>query len=318
MSKEFDPRVSASIDLHGDDDNVTEVYASQTSAEQDMLLREGMDYRGILNHRNRFWNAACYSAAGHTVMVIMLGTLWSILVHYYGPKYDYGVSLISSPLSSRTEIIVVITANSSLGPARDAVNYERVTLDTNIYEQSDFIGQPRPEMDAAWDGLLKCEFCTSILKVAWSLTEAFGYIDQYQAVQPSEFAGEQSVGINDVTERLLIQLEAYHTLDCLNFVRKFAFRTYYNMTDSMANVQRFGQCLDRVRQTTMCYGDVSVSTYVWREGHLMPFPNFRLAHECRDWGSIEQWAEEHKLPPLGDELLNHPTYGKIVMIANFI
>ncbi|KAI0153414.1 hypothetical protein BJ166DRAFT_356240 [Pestalotiopsis sp. NC0098] len=181
-----------------------------------------------------------------------------------------------------------LTADTCLGPARDAVSYKRVMMDTNIYEKSDFIGQPRPELDAAWDGLLKY---------------------QYQAVRPSQLAEAQSVTLNDVTGRVIIQLEAYHTLNCLNFVRKFAFRTYYNMTDDQANIQNFGQCLERVRQTTMCYGDISVSTYVWAEGHLIPFPNFRLEHECRDWSRLETWAMEHKLPPLGDEVLKHPTYG---------
>lgn len=188
-------------------------------------------------------------------------------------------------------------------------------MDTNIYEKSDFIGQPRPELDAAWDGLLKCKFCDSTVWSALTLTHALWKPDQYQAVRPSQLAEEQSVTLNDVTGRVIIQLEAYHTLDCLNFVRKFAFRTYYNMTDDPANIQYFGQCLERVRQTTMCYGDISVSTYVWAEGHLIPFPNFRLEHECRDWNSLETWAMEHKLPPLGDELLKHPTYGNIMVIV---
>ncbi|KAK6223283.1 hypothetical protein LQW54_000400 [Pestalotiopsis sp. IQ-011] len=218
MAEELHPRF-ASFEYSQRDDK------SQASTDNDTEMGRAMECDNDPDHRSQFWQTVQYSFSGHAVVIVVLGALWSVLVHSYAPEYDYGVALISSP-------------------AREAVSYERVMMDTNIYEKSDFIGQPRPELDAAWDGLLK------------SLSKQ----DQYQAVRPSQLAEEQSVTLNDVTGRVLIQLEAYHTLNCLNFVRKFAFRTYYNMTDDPANIQHFGECLERVRQTTMCYGDISART----------------------------------------------------------
>lgn len=41
------------------------------------------------------------------------------------------------------------------GPARSAVQYVRQTLDTNLYIKSVFFAPPGPDIDAAWDDLLK-------------------------------------------------------------------------------------------------------------------------------------------------------------------
>lgn len=136
-------------------------------------------------------------------------------------------------------------------------------------------------------------------------------IDKYSAVSPTELLPGHSVVLNDVTERAVVTLEVFNSLDCLNYIRQFTFRSYYNITDSHGEVERFGQCIETVRQTISCYADVSLNTYAWRKNKRLPYPDFRIEHECRDWGSIQQWAEDHRLPPLGDEMLEHPTFGKI-------
>lgn len=134
-------------------------------------------------------------------------------------------------------------------------------------------------------------------------------VDKYAAIPPTKILPQQSVALNDVTERAVITLEVFNSLDCLNYIRKFTFRSYYNITDGHAEVQHFGKCIEAVRQTLSCYADISSITYMWRKNRRLPFPDFRIDHECRDWSSIEQWAEDHSLPPHGDEMLIHPTFG---------
>lgn len=114
----------------------------------------------------------------------------------------------------------------------------------------------------------------------------------------------------------MVTLEVFNTLDCLNFIRKFTFRSYYNITDATEEIERFGQCIETVRQTLTCYGDISLNTYAWRKNRRLPFPDFRIDHECRDWNSIQKWTEDHRLPPLGDEMLEHPTFGMLQFLPS--
>jgi hypothetical protein len=140
---------------------------------------------------------------------------------------------------------------------------------------------------------------------------AYWFIDKFSAVSSTKLLPEHSVVLDDVTERAVITLEVFHSLDCLNFIRKFIFRSYYNISDSHTEVERFGQCIEAVRQTLMCYSDISLITFAWRKGRFLPFPDFLIDHECRDWDNIQQWAEQHSLPPLGEKMVEHPTFGMV-------
>lgn len=200
------------------------------------------------------------------------------------------------------------------GPARTAVEYERKVIDTNIYIKNDFIGEPRPEMDVAWEELLKSTLRSSPHSHNLDNLLIYDVADQYSAVSPSELVDESSVKLNDVTGRVLITLEVFNSLNCLNYIRKFTFRSYYNKNDTDseqfdAEVKHFGKCVERVRQTIMCYGDISFGTYVWIKDRLAPFPNTRNVHECKKWSNIQQWIEEHATPDLGNAMLMHPEFG---------
>ncbi|KAK9434863.1 tat pathway signal sequence [Metarhizium brunneum] len=248
--------------------------ASQTSVDDFLLQKENR-----LDHVTKYralWsrNTIRLSLIVHSAAIVLLCLVWLALAWSYSGGYAYGVNLIESP-------------------ARPAVEYERKIIDSNLYVKNEYLGEPRPEMDAAWDGLLR---------------------DTFVAVSPSELLPESSVKLNDVTERVLVTLEVFNTMNCLNNVRKFAFRSYYKNSSILlenydTQVERFGKCIEKIRQAIMCYSDISFSTYVWVKGFLNPFPNFRIAHECKNWNRIQQWAEDHRTPDLGDELLMHPIFG---------
>lgn len=89
MSKQFDMHSNASEYFHTDDE-------SQTSTDQDTELGIRMNYNSNSDPRTQFWQTVRYSVSGHVIAAVVLGALWSILVHYFAPEYDYGVALISS------------------------------------------------------------------------------------------------------------------------------------------------------------------------------------------------------------------------------
>ena len=48
-------------------------------------------------------------------------------------------------------------------------------------------------------------------------------------------------------------------------------------------------CVETLRQTLMCHGDISLLTYNWVEGREMPYPNFNTIHTCKKWDTLVEW-----------------------------
>lgn len=71
------------------------------------------------------------------------------------------------------------------------------------------------------------------------------------------------------------------------------------------------QCIDVIRQSLTCHGDVAIQAYSWQDFQLVPYPNFRVQHVCRDWDSIVKWAKDHRAPKLTGSALVHPLYGHV-------
>ncbi|KAI1496179.1 hypothetical protein F5X99DRAFT_414374 [Biscogniauxia marginata] len=52
-------------------------------------------------------------------------------------------------------------------------------------------------------------------------------------------------------------------------------------------------CVEMLRNAVMCFGDVSVITYNWKQGHEGPKASFKSMHSCRKWDKIEEWRSAH-------------------------
>ncbi|KAL7941843.1 tat pathway signal sequence [Trichoderma barbatum] len=178
-------------------------------------------------------------------------------------------------------------------PAKEAVKWEKVVLDHSISIDNSFKGQPRPEQDAAWNSLV---------------------LYQKLVISNDKLDATGAVQLNDGTDRVLFTLNVFHNLHCLNYIRKFIFRSG-NYEDMFPELGRDGQldhagyCVDMIRQSIICEGDISISTYDWKIDHLLPWPNFRVAHECVNWDNIVDWARKHAAPNLRGSILMHPKYG---------
>lgn len=44
----------------------------------------------------------------------------------------------------------------------------------------------------------------------------------------------------------------------------------------------------------MCQADISLVTWQWVDRQELPFANFNVKHECRNWDSILEWTKNHQ------------------------
>ncbi|XWX02328.1 hypothetical protein V2A60_010365 [Cordyceps javanica] len=178
-------------------------------------------------------------------------------------------------------------------PAQEAVEYERVTITHNLEDsESKYRGEPSPEIDAAWDELLK-------------------YNNLRVSDEELRAANASSVPLSDGGGGHLATLDVYHTLHCVNRARKALYPAHYPSPNrpelDRAHVEH---CLDLLRQVLMCHGDVALHTYRWRGDVPVPWPAFRTTHQCRRWDRIVAWSRARSVPSLEGPALRHPTLGE--------
>ncbi|KAJ6789905.1 hypothetical protein PWT90_03419 [Aphanocladium album] len=177
-------------------------------------------------------------------------------------------------------------------PANVAVQYQKQTIDHEVFDgQSNFRGMPRPEVDEAWENLLQ-------------------YNDLRVQKEDLEKANITSVPLNDEQGGYFVSLDVYHTLHCVNHVRKSYYGDYYHNPNPIEQQRKhFDHCIDLLRQTLMCHGDVSLHPYEWIDGYRFPWPTERTEHQCRNWDKLVAWSKEHSIPDLEGPILTHPTLG---------
>ena len=121
--------------------------------------------------------------------------------------------------------------------------------------------------------------------------------------------GRQSISLSDGSDRVVINLDVFHSLHCLNYLRESIFDDYYKSKDSKS-VQRdhVSHCLADLVSALKCHADVSMQTYRWKQGRLLPWGQFNIEHECRSWESIMEWTKERSVDLQGP-ILQHPELG---------
>lgn len=101
-------------------------------------------------------------------------------------------------------------------------------------------------------------------------------------------------------------VEGLHHLHCLNLLRKSLYHNYdyYHSlgkgafkNDDDIVYYHTSHCLDILRQRLMCQPDMGVLGQIWwNKAKPQAYPDFNTVHQCRDYESIRQWAQEHQAP----------------------
>lgn len=120
-----------------------------------------------------------------------------------------------------------------------------------------------------------------------------------------------SVPLNDDGGGYLAVVDVFHELHCLNYIREYLHRDYYDMRETPGiQTLHVDHCIDTLRQTLMCHGDIALHTFDWIPGRRIPWPNFNVVHECRNFEAIYDWAEKNSVPTLAGNVLIHPELGE--------
>ncbi|KAK7062678.1 hypothetical protein VNI00_000166 [Paramarasmius palmivorus] len=136
-----------------------------------------------------------------------------------------------------------------------------------------------PELDRAWDDLY--QFGISRI----TKEEATQLPNKTQPIPGDE-------------DHYIAELDVFHNLHCLNMVRKALDPVYYsnwNITENAKAAQHVSHCVDWIRQSIMCHADTSVIVWQWEDWANETLVRGKVAHTCRNFEKIQDWAKEHQI-----------------------
>ncbi|PQE26945.1 tat pathway signal sequence protein [Rutstroemia sp. NJR-2017a BVV2] len=181
---------------------------------------------------------------------------------------------------------------------------------------SSWSGAPSNETDQAWKNLVEDDMG------AFSISAKL-----FQQVNPSLETGvrvpyeskDKYVATFDVVHKLhclvseLLQISSplryllpasELTLMCQNLIRQSFYpdrypdyQGFHGHTSEEVQAHR-EHCIEQIRQSLMCSGDLSILTYNWVKGERMPKPNFKTVHACQNWDHMVGWARENSVEHL--------------------
>ncbi|KAM7190178.1 protein of unknown function (DUF3328) domain containing protein [Rhypophila sp. PSN 637] len=180
-------------------------------------------------------------------------------------------------------------------PAQDSLEWEDRKLGAYVHYGS-FTGPPStPGVDAAWGDLMR------------GITVR---------LEPHEL---DRVSV-DTAERLdwtlklrdgsgyMVTLAVFHDLHCVKALRQSFYREHYwaNLTEQQLalKAEHVEHCLEVLRQSSMCRGDVSVIPSVWEynirdggDGSLLgpSIRDGRAVHRCVNWDRLHDWAKSRRV-----------------------
>ncbi|KAK3351077.1 hypothetical protein B0H65DRAFT_567985 [Neurospora tetraspora] len=255
------------------DTNARIAYNTLRAAESDEKLdteqlntpKSETDISGALRERLRRLRLAVILLSSSLVLVV-LG--WG-LRELTGPR-DVSVK------SQFTDYVVKDTPEV-FSPAIKATEWKEVVFHNNFEDKTRWQGPPNDEVDKAWRDL---------------------YIDIGVIKIPKEDAEKlpnQTLPIPGEEDGYIVGLEVYHQLHCLDLIRKHFYPERYGGDRDMTEQQRkeywihLEHCIDNLRQTIMCYSDISTIPWMYMERVHANFPSAKTTHICRDFDKLTEW-----------------------------
>ncbi|TRX87839.1 hypothetical protein FHL15_011257 [Xylaria flabelliformis] len=170
-------------------------------------------------------------------------------------------------------------------PAIDAIERELRPFTLS----STYTAKPGPITDQAWHDLVNTGGMFPMS------------LEEFAKVNDSPETGIKYT--HDAQGRYLGTLAATHQIHCVNSLRKglwFNYKHYKDMNDVLFQgedppEEHLTHCVEMIRNAVMCFGDVSVITYNWKEGHAGPKASFKSMHSCQKWDKIEEWRSAHNV-----------------------
>jgi hypothetical protein len=155
---------------------------------------------------------------------------------------------------------------------------------------------PSPEVDEAWDTLVRVE----TLVVSSDAVTRLGK----DASKTARYAEDMGYG----PDAHIAQIDVIHQLHCLDTLRREVHYEYYyedrygprfgpNSTGGppVGHQIHVSHCIYLLLQNLMCHANLDVITYNWIDKELLPFPDFSINHKCRNFDAVMDWHKENSV-----------------------
>ncbi|KAI0520849.1 hypothetical protein F5B22DRAFT_653787 [Xylaria bambusicola] len=145
--------------------------------------------------------------------------------------------------------------------------------DLTLYE-----GKPNKHNNAAWEHLLE----VGVVAISREENER---LKNGTATTPAN------------SNEYMVELELFHQLHCLKWIRDQLWELE-EVVSSRKKLGEFSQrtdhndhCIDYLRQSIMCHGDVTPITFEWNSEINNYLGHHSTEHQCRDFNQIFNWAK---------------------------
>lgn len=103
------------------------------------------------------------------------------------------------------------------------------------------------------------------------------------------------------SDAYVAQLDVFHQIHCLNLLRSTAWAEFSR--DPAVGKRPYSDlhwihvshCTEILMQNIMCTGSMDLVTFNWKQTQDLPFADFNVNHQCRDFDAIVKWQEENAL-----------------------
>ena len=103
----------------------------------------------------------------------------------------------------------------------------------------------------------------------------------------------------------MMHIDVFHQIHCLNALRKGLITNYqyywgarWGLEPPATFANHLNHCVDILLQNLMCDADVEPVTYVWHEDQPMPYPDFGVYKQCRDFDRLLEWHDANQIPDM--------------------
>ncbi|KAF2123207.1 hypothetical protein BDV96DRAFT_510950 [Lophiotrema nucula] len=235
--------------------------------------------------RRRLWSAVLIHAAIAITYTIVITAL---VLRFVKPQ-------VVKDTDERTQRV----NGGQYTPAHEAVSFKAWQLDPANFSGNPFVGDPRPEHDEAWNGLMQ--------NIHLRITP-----DEYEKVKP-QIDRETAQLANG--QGYIVGLGVYHELHCLKWIRHWIHRDiYWPELEGEALEERkwhIEHCLELFRLNTMCDASLAISTYDWLSvdpPQLTPHQHGMYQRKCVDWDRLDAWSTGRRVDILEPGILQPPEH----------
>lgn len=163
-------------------------------------------------------------------------------------------------------------------PLEQLATVSPVKFDAELFAASVYKGEPRKELDEAWNKLVDHPMIL---------------VDN-KTLQDFDPTTKLTKGVNN---HYYATVEVFHHLHCLDITRKYIWRDYYKHVDTFQNPpeivwKHVDHCIDLLRQVLMCNSGTDLLFYT-DLGDQQPEARVSTSHMCRNFSQISEWVWKH-------------------------